>query len=200
MVILGACICWCGMLYSTSVEDATVFQHGRFYFHRNVLNMIAEEEWVSCNCRWCLFALLGAIAVIVALIFVCPDAACHKWWILISDLKLSNCNALHHTNLFRWEWRFYPKAYWCLTIKSTTFLHLFLRLRTCGALSTFPCTLLRLCSCHRDSFIFIVQILISMSIFGVCVELIQGASRETGVFELDVMEQVEGVEASVGGS
>jgi hypothetical protein len=32
------------MLYSSSIEGATVLQHGKFYFHRNILNMVAENE------------------------------------------------------------------------------------------------------------------------------------------------------------
>jgi hypothetical protein len=37
----------------------------------------------------CLFALFCAVAVIVALIFVYPDAVCHKQWILISEHEIN---------------------------------------------------------------------------------------------------------------
>jgi len=39
------------MHYSNSIEGATVVQHGKFCFHRNTLNMIADKEWVPSNYR-----------------------------------------------------------------------------------------------------------------------------------------------------
>ena len=45
-----------------------------------------------------------------------------------------------------------------------------------------------------------VSTVLVLSTFVLRLVVIQGASRETDVFEMDVTEQVEGVEAWVGGS
>jgi hypothetical protein len=93
-----------------------------------------------------------------------------------SSILLMSFQVLRPTNHHRWEQRLYPKAWWCLTIKLTTFLHLFLRLRTSGALPHIPLyTIETLYLCHRDNFTYshmIVGILGSVCRFNIIVQAV----------------------------